>query len=321
MRAALLIEKDMCDPSHRRYAFVSALRSEFPGAELFPTKDDHAAVLRRIAERRSEFDVLVTFAYFRQLQHTANALRSIQLPVVVVEHDAYGNYVETSSRRGEFSRFLLRGRIELMAVSGRRHCERLRAEGHSCIYLPKAAPAHFLTERNHHSGTFCAFGSVSHPVYARRAALFRELQTVSALDPLPRGDRSEQPSTGPVVHNLRFEFVEMPSVLARYSGCVICDLGLEEPMAKHFEVAALGLAPIRDDEVEAELNDLGYRDGESMIVYRSKDDLIDKLDHYRRHEEELRRIQAGARAASRRHTWEERARALSEVVSRRFPAR
>ncbi len=106
----------------------------------------------------------------------------------------------------------------------------------------------------------------------------------------------------------------MPEALARYAGCVICDRGLEEPMAKHFEVAALGRAPIRDDEAEAELIALGYRDGESMVVYRSLDDLLAKLDHYRRHPAALRAIQAGARAASRPHSWEARARSLRQAL-------
>ncbi len=307
MRVALLVESAMCHSSHFMNAFVSAMRQEFSGCELFATHDDHALVLRRVAERQSQFDVVVIFVWFRKLGETAEALNSIQLPVVVVEHDAYQNYIRSSLRRGEWSRFLSRNRVDLIVVSGRRHYERLRAEGHESLYLPKAAPAEFLSGPNDNTGMFCAFGSVSDPVYARRAALFAALERAGV-----EGPRSA------VVHRLRFDFTDMATTLARYSGCVICDLGLEEPMIRHFEVAALGLAPIRDDEAEDELNALGYKDGKSMIVYRSRDDLIDKLGHYRRHGSELQRIQEAARAATRHHTWEERARTLRQALIEYF---
>lgn len=257
----------------------------------------------------------------------SEALKAVGLPVVMIEYDAHANFNPAGSIYGLLTEFLGKARIDLLVVSGRRWCDDLRRLGPEVLYLPKAAPASFLTRGNHGSGAFCAFGSVAHGQYAERAALFNAIRPTISIDVAQTGlDRTlatlraaiTARHDGPVVHRLRFPYPDMATLLAWYSGCIICDRGLGEPMIKHFESAALGVAPVRDDEAEGELEALGYRDEESMVVYRSRQDLFDKLAHYHRHRSDLERIQAGARAVSGRHTWEERARTFHHALAARF---
>lgn len=86
-----------------------------------------------------------------------------------------------------------------------------------------------------------------------------------------------------------------------------------EPMAKNFEAAAAGCAVFMDDNPD--LEPLGFVDGETAIVYRDFDELIDKLRFWLERPEELRRIgQAAAALSLERHTWAQRAASLQEIL-------
>jgi len=91
-------------------------------------------------------------------------------------------------------------------------------------------------------------------------------------------------------------------------------------MIRHFEASALGLAVFRERDSVHELEQLGYRDGVSMIVYDSKEDLREKIHHYGRHLSELAEVQAAGRAAAQRNTWERRAADLLGHLQQRFGA-
>jgi len=67
-----------------------------------------------------------------------------------------------------------------------------------------------------------------------------------------------------------------------------------------------------------ELEELGYRDGQSMVVYESVDDLREKLNYYSRHNDQLTAIQHNARAASAHNTWEHRASDLKRFLLDRY---
>lgn len=118
----------------------------------------------------------------------------------------------------------------------------------------------------------------------------------------------------PDVSRIDFSYPRMPDVLKYYSAAIICDRGLREPMMKHFEVAALGLAPFRDDECQEELQEHGYHDGESMVLYRDVGELQEKMRFYGDRPNVLNRIQEQARQVTRAHTWERRADELIQFL-------
>ena len=86
-----------------------------------------------------------------------------------------------------------------------------------------------------------------------------------------------------------------------------------EPMIKNFEIAGAGAAPVCD--TLADLDALGFRDGETMVSYSTFDELVEKLHDYERTPERWRQI--GRRAAAfvaAHHTWDHRAEQLEQLV-------
>ncbi len=130
---------------------------------------------------------------------------------------------------------------------------------------------------------------------------------------------------------------ELNTELNKYLGCLVCNMSgvftpvigrlinkafpyrginLEhgiEAMQKNFEVAASGCAPIID-WIE-ELDDLGFEDGKTAVIYNSFDELTEKLKYYEQHPQALRTIgKNAAQLATEKHTWNHRALELEKVI-------
>jgi len=294
---------------------------------VFVSKSDHVEISRRIVGQQAEFDGVLTFLYGDSLLESCDVLQDLGIPLIVIEHDAYLNYIAGQEDFGRFSTFLSECQVDLFVVSGLTSFRIFRNEGQRCLYLPKAAPEAFLRFPNRESGFFCAFGSHRNAVYHHRAKLLRRVAPKRWFDPLSRVlpvltakiRQSIDARSGNVsVHRLKFQFSQMAELLSLYSACVICDMGLHEPMAKHFEVSALGLVPFRDGECSDELAELGYRNGHSMVVYDDYEDLVDKIRYFNRNAGELRRLQQNARRAAAGNTWETRARELYRVLEAEY---
>jgi len=324
MNTALVVDKQMCDSTHLTFPLVDSLLREFPGSTLFPAGEDYAKVVRDVRDRQGDFDCLIAFLRFRYLCVQKGVFDGIRLPIIMLEHDAVQNFMESSPHRGKWTEYLSDKRIDLIVVSGLTVCERLQEMGFPAFYLPKGGASDFLGYRNSYSRFLCIFGSSQQGyVYDPRKALFDRLKPVDLVDKIGyrlgggfvklRQFLAPQDERLPI-HRLRFKYKDMPRILSSYSGLIICDYGLSEPMIKHFEASALGLVPIRDSEMKEEVERLGYKDGKSMILYETCDDLLTKLEYYGQHLDELHRIQDGAREAARANTWEARAMALREYL-------
>ena len=90
-----------------------------------------------------------------------------------------------------------------------------------------------------------------------------------------------------------------------------------EPMIKNFEAAASGCAVFMDD-VE-DLDELGFIDGHTAIIYRDFSELIDKLDYWLSRPSQLERIGlAAAELCAERHTWRYRAQQFVHLIESRM---
>lgn len=86
-----------------------------------------------------------------------------------------------------------------------------------------------------------------------------------------------------------------------------------EPMLKLFESAASGCATFTD--ASPDLADLGFIDGETVIIYEDIDQLVDKARFYLGDVARLRAIgRRGSILCRERHTWEARASELRVLV-------
>jgi hypothetical protein len=326
LRIAFMVDSNNLSGINFETELSRLIIDKFPLLEVIPT-NNYSAIAQQIYSRQSDFDCVLTFLAFKKLP--PDIFKHFRIPIVMIDHDLCQNYNIHSIRKGEYSKFIMTNNIDIVLTSGLYSYEKLLSEGIACIYMPKAAPESFLLADNKYTGQICFFGAIAKesPVYEERTKFFDNLPTNHLLDKL--GTRfglkiikirsaMRYLSHRILTHRLHFPFNQMPQYLKYYSGCIICDKGLQEPMAKHFEVSALGLVPIRDSECEAELNRLGYKNEESMIIYNDFNDLIEKINYYGRHKDELFIMQRNTRKIAEMNTWNRRVENLSQCIGERY---
>jgi len=328
VRVAILADSFTADPASCVFPFLQALRSKLKDPMFVIAQDDLRHAVETIVQHQAEVNLVLLFLRFRCLRNSGDFLGLVSKPLVLIEHDACQNVLPNSPYFGAWTQYLRSSPIQLTFVSGLTPLRSLQDAGISCLWLPKAAPEAFLRQRYRTAGRFCLFGETRYAVYDERRAIYDCIRPRNVHDRVLNRWRLYQISyfvdkllsRHGIIHRLHFPYPAMPDVLKWYSGCIICDQGLQEPMIRHFEASALGLAVFRERDSVHELEQLGYRDGVSMIVYDSKEDLREKIHHYGRHLSELAEVQAAGRAAAQRNTWERRAADLLGHLQQRFGA-
>lgn len=326
IRVAILADSFTADPAGFLFPFLQALRAELDEPILVIAQEDPHPAVETIVQRQTEIDLVLVFLRFKCLYGNTALLRPISKPLVLIEHDACQNALPNSPYFGAWTKYLRNSPIRLTCVSGLTALRSLEDQGIPCLWLPKGAPETFLRKPYRTVGRFCLFGETRYGVYEHRRLVYDSIRPLTLHDRIISrwklfpysylADRLLRRRG--VVHRIHFSYADMPDVLKWYSGCIVCDQGLGEPMIKHFEASALGLAVFRDSDSVQELEQLGYRDGVSMIVYENKEDLREKIGHYGRHLSELAAVQAAGRTAAQRNTWEIRAAKLVNYLQERF---
>ncbi|MEX0666279.1 MAG: glycosyltransferase [Acidimicrobiia bacterium] len=269
-----------------------------------------------------EADACIWFVRFRELIERPGFRWGDFAGVrVMLEHDAVQNFAVSESRYiGAWPEVFHRNDFQVLASSGKATSERLAAAGVPSYWLPKGYDAARMfdldLERN-------GIGYYGMAYQARRAML----------------DYLQRRRVG--FTSFRCQSFELNEHLNQFLGCLICNMegivgrglgrvmhrlspsrglvlksGLE-PMIKNFEVPGAGCAPICD-EID-ELADLGFADGDTMVSYRTFDELVEKLDHYGRAPEDLREIgRRGNTLVQSRHTWDDRAEQLEDFIARQM---
>jgi hypothetical protein len=151
--------------------------------------------------------------------------------------------------------------------------------------------------------------------------------------------------SGVVVEHVKAPFPRLSSTLNTYLSALICTLDVDirggavgrhfarrvpslvrgtlpgpEPMLKLFEVAASGCAPYTD--FSPDLEELGFIDGVTAIVYQDIPELVEKAGHYQRRPAELRQIGVRASAlVAENHTWQHRVDTLLDILQREWGQR
>lgn len=225
-----------------------------------------------------------------------------------------GTWVPTLRRHG----------FDLAITTGVRARDGLRAQGFDAEVIAKAADPAIRDLGLERPTLYGTYGYA----YPSRALMKAELRRA-----------------GIAASAFRAPFAELGSALNRYVAVLTCTLDARlrapalgrrlyhraprlfvvpgqapEPMGKLFEVAAAGAAPFVD--WTPDLDGLGFVDGETAIVYRDLDELVDRARHYRDDVDALRRIGRAAGAlAARRHTWDDRAEAIRELLEGRLSGR
>jgi hypothetical protein len=270
-----------------------------------------------------QWDAVVVFVAFTALRKAQplqwNGFQGLR---VLFDHDIIQNYSDLFDPAlfGLWPDVFRRHRFDSMITSGRAVQQRLAGDGIAADWIAKGFEPSRFTDREGPREGVVSYGSA----YACRVAAERAL-TEAGL-PLSRIPMTPYPELG--------------GVLSRFLGCMavssdLCapvasrsalsatparDIAMRpglEPMAKFFEAAGAGCCPIADamDDLEG----LGFRQGETAILFRTHAELVDQLRWALTRPDEMRALgRAAARLAHDRHTWRHRAQSLRAALERRL---
>lgn len=269
------------------------------------------------------YDAVVFFVKFRHLRLRESIdWRSFDGLRVLMDHDAFMEFVGWSGTayRNEWTRHTPRLGFDMAVVSGSATAEHLAAQGLEVEVVHKGVDnARFHDDGDPRRG-MAHFGTP----YRSRAAMLRRMRRA-------RVD----------VERLTVPYSQLNQMLNRFDSALVCNMGADvrygkigrgvervrpgtvlelhrgpEPMLKNFEAAAAGCATFMDDVDD--LAELGFIDGDTALIYRDLDELIERVQHYRDRPAELRAVgAAGAALCKARHGWDRRADGLVRLLSRR----
>ena len=266
------------------------------------------------------FDAVAVFVAFNRLR-SAPALdwQGFSGRRVLIDHDAIQNYSDIAgdTYAGAWPPAFRRHKFDLLVTSGRAVRDRLEAEGIRAAWLPKGFERTRFSDTPGPRAGLTSYGSA----YACRKVSERALREAGIA--VERIDTVLYP--------------QLPAELSRYLACLAVSSDLEtphaargelaqiaarriamrpglEPMAKVFEAAGAGCCPVAD--AMPDLAALGFRDGENAVLFRSHDELVEKIGWWMQRPDALRALgSAAARHVRDGHSWAHRAAALPALIA------
>ncbi|MDR1888471.1 MAG: glycosyltransferase [Zoogloeaceae bacterium] len=285
MKILFLVQKTQRIILDRLYEGVAA----HCDCDLRWLEDDEQADLRGWFRRRidlARYDRVLSFLRFKKEIRQWRFLRTIP-NLVFLEHDAYQNYIPCKYTN-KFSRHYARLPWARVLCSGAGVAARLQGEGIDAVFVPKGYDQTLFSDLGLVRDIELAFlGSTGSVVYSGRKALLEELGKVENLIIARTNSGDEYLQT---LNRIRF--------------FVSADVGMGEYMVKNFEAMACGCVLLAYDQGDVENNALGFVDMENLVLYRSLDDLRQKLAMLRKTPELAEKIAAnGQKLAREKYTF------------------
>lgn len=214
-----------------------------------------------------KYDRVVIFSRLKRLMPQLAVLRCIP-GLIFLEHDAYQNYMPTSKYYRLYSKLYKKLPGCRVLVSGAVVARRLQAEGVDAVFVSKGYDEQMLYNQERPRDIEVGFlGSLKSNEYAQRKSMLEAIALRTNM--LIKRTQSGQ---------------EYLDTLNRIKVFVSADIGMGEFMIKNFEAMACGcvlLAWSQGEEDEL----LGFHDMENVVLYRSEDEAVEKLDWLRRNPE------------------------------------
>ncbi|MGP0149744.1 glycosyltransferase family protein [Pseudomonas oryzihabitans] len=263
MKVLFLVQKEQRILLDHFYASIAA----HCDCDLRWLSDEEQADLRgyfrRAVPQPEQYDRILLFLRFKKQLRQIPFIRSLP-NLVELEHDAYQNFIPCKYT-GKFSRYYRAMLHVRVLVSGAGVARRLQEEGIDAHFVPKGYDDSRLrdlgVERDIELGFVGSLGSVA---YSGRKQLLEDLARVEPL--LITKTRSGD---------------EYLQTLNRIRFFVGADVGMGEYMIKNFEAMACGCVLFTYDQGEEENRALGFEDGVNVVLYRSLDELREKLARLR----------------------------------------
>jgi len=293
--------------------FLDALAAEF-GADRVPWHEGSWPV-------RIDVDVVFSFVKFDHLLR-APKLDWQGFTGLRVHYDwdaLQDGYWWGSPYAGAWGPTMVRQHFDLLITTGLQSRNLLREKGLVVETVHKGCDHAIIDLKQKRSKVFCTFGYDYPARVLAKSALRR---------------------AGVNVDDIKTNYADLGPSLNNYVACILCtfegrirggtigralhrampqrfvEVGrAPEPMIKLFEASAAGCAPIV--EWTPDLAALGFEDGKTAVIYKDIEELVDRVLEYRAKPERLREIgRAAAALATRRHTWQHRAREIRVVLER-----
>lgn len=262
--------------------------------------DDQKNLQKYIADNDIDlngYDRVILFLRYKKMMRQVAFVRTIP-NLVIIELDTFQNYCE-SKYNGKFSAYF--GKIPWVRVmcTGKGHSASLVREGFDACFVPKAYDHKLLKNLYQERDIEMAFiGSLQMGVYQYRKAF---LERLAERQPL----HIERTNSG----------AEYLQILNRIKFFIGADIPFHEYMIKNFEAMACGCVLFTWDNGAVENDALGFVDMENVVLYRTMDELLEKLQVLRTDEALAGNIAAtGQQLVEHNHTWAHAAKRLAAYL-------
>ncbi len=247
----------------------------------------------------NSYDRVIFFLRFKKEIKQIRFIRSLP-NLVILEHDAYQNFIP-GKYQGKFSRHYRKLPWTRVICSGYQVCKKLSDEGVDAVFVPKGYDQELLANRGLKRDIELGFlGSLGHEMYSQRRALLEALanQENMVVTRTKSGD----------------EYLEMLNRIRIFVGA---DVGFGEYMIKNFEAMACGCMLLTWSQGDEENRALGFRDMENVVLYRSLEELKEKLRVLRDKPGLVESIASnGQRLVENNFSWEVLGEQVAEAVQR-----
>lgn len=246
----------------------------------------------------SAYDRIVIFSRLKRLRRQVDVLRCVP-GLVFLEHDACQNYMAGSKYHCLYSRFYLKLPWARVLSSGVGVARRLRGEGVDALFVSKGYDERVVSDRGTERDITAAFvGSINGHSYVERRRMLESIAARSELL-ITRTDSGQR-------------YVEL---LNRIRVFVSADVGMGEYMVKNFEAMACGCALLAWSQGEDEDAAMGFEDGRNVLLYRSVEEAVEKLERLRADPALVERIaRAGQGFALQHYTFARVGRDLARAI-------
>jgi glycosyltransferase involved in cell wall biosynthesis len=258
LKVLFLVQKEQRAILDRLYDGI-AEQCDCDKRELSSAEQDD---LRGYFRKHVDVTLYDRIVFFLRFKKEIRQVRFIQtLPnLVILEHDAYQNYIPCKYT-GKFSAHYRKLPWARVISSGFMVSQRLRDEGFDAHFVPKGYDQALLQNRQRERDIELGFvGSLNSVAYAGRKEMLESVAEVENL--LITRTKSGE------------EYCE---TLSRIRYFVSADVGMGEYMIKNFEAMACGCVLFAYDQGEEENRALGFVDMHNIVLYRTRDELREKL--------------------------------------------
>lgn len=291
MRVLFLVQKTQRIILDRLYqSIIDHVASTGGHCDLRRLDADEQADLRgyfRAHVDVDSYDRIMLMLRFKKEIKQRRFLRTVP-NLVILEHDAYQNYI-ASKYRNEYSRHYRALPWVRVFCSGYTVTQRLRDEGFDVEFVAKGYDQALLCNLQRPRRTELAFvGSTGNKLYVQRKQFLEALAQVEPLEIVRTQSGDDYLDK---LNDVRF--------------FISADIGMGEYMIKNFEAMACGCVLFTWDQGAAENTALGLVDMQNVALYRSQDELRQKLSALRADPARADAIAAaGQQLAEQNLSWE-----------------